>query len=147
MHKEFVYKVSANYDNLYFPLKNPLKRRFGGFTAAQNQKWLIVCTVYVVDSVCIDFKWNLIIYTIPMEKSVKTGFLRRYDGKSAAVCASNSHPDLYQMYSIFIWKLKQCKLCIYRNIIEISMFFYKSAAMAAVGGGGAKLILQGSCLV
>ena len=38
MHKEFVYKVSANYDNLYFPLKNPLKRRFVGFTAAQNQK-------------------------------------------------------------------------------------------------------------
>ena len=33
MHKEFVYKFSANYDNLYFALKNPLKRRFCGVLA------------------------------------------------------------------------------------------------------------------
>ena len=90
--------------------------RFGGFTAAQNLKWLIVCTVYVVDSVYIDFWWNLIIYTIPMEKTIKTGFLRRYGGKSAAVCASNSQPDLYQMSSIFLWELKQCN-CAYIGIL------------------------------
>ena len=73
-----------------------------------------------------------------MEKTVKKGFLRRYGGKLAAVCASNSHPG------IFILELKQCKLCIYRNIIEKCMYFYKSAAVTAVGGagGGAKLILR-----
>ena len=64
----------------------------------------------------IDFWWNLIIYTIPMEKTIKTGFLRRYGGKSAAVCASNSQPDLYQMSSIFLWELKQCN-CAYIGIL------------------------------
>ena len=79
-----------------------------------------------------------------MEKTVKTGFLRRYGGVPAAVCALKSHHDLYQMSSIFICELKQCKLCIYRNIIEKCMYFYKSAAVTAVGGagGGAKLILR-----
>ena len=59
MHKECVYKFSAKYDNSYFPLKKSVKtafsRRFGGFTAAQNQKRLIIWTVYVVNSVCTNF--------------------------------------------------------------------------------------------
>ena len=100
--------------------------------------------VYVVRSIYFNFQPNRTIFTIPMEKTVKTGFLRRYGGVPAAVCALKSHHDLYQMSSIFICELKQCKLCIYRNIIEKCMYFYKSAAVTAVGGagGGAKLILR-----
>ena len=77
-----------------------------------------------------------------LEKSVKTAFWHHYVGILAALIASNTHHHLMQESSIFIWGLRQIQLCMYRKIIEKSMLFYKSAAMAAMGGGGAKLILQ-----
>ena len=63
---------------------------------------LILRIVYVVRSIYFNFQPNLTIFTIPMENTVKTGFLRRYGGVPAAVCASKRHPDLYQMSGIFI---------------------------------------------
>ena len=63
---------------------------------------LILRIVYVVRSIYFNVQPNRIIFTIPMENTVKTGFLRRYGGVPAAVCALKSHHDLYQMSSIFI---------------------------------------------
>ena len=81
-------------------------------------------------------------YNFPIYAQLKNLLKRRFDDVMAALTASNTHHDLKHESSIFIWGLKQFNCAYIGKLLKNPCFFNITAAVAAVGGGGAKLLLR-----